>query len=201
MIAKTGTGQIYNEETGTYDEERYTSSIMAAAPQDSPQVMVYWGMVSTNYLEYSAEPFQDIMHAALIAQGVSGSNDNDNDQNYEKWETYEMPSLVNHSMTYAEQQLDGKKVKVVKIGEGSNVIDQYPLRGTVVNSNDRVFLVTNDTSIKMPDMTGWTRKDLTAFWQLTGISIQTDGYGKVVSQNQNVGNTITKDTVIEVKLE
>ena len=81
------------------------------------------------------------------------------------------------------------------------MIDQYPLRGTVVNSNDRVFLVTNDTSIKMPDMTGWTRKDLTAFWQLTGISIQTDGYGKVVSQNQNVGNTITKDTVIEVKLE
>ena len=201
MIAKTGTGQIYNEETGTYDEERYTSSIMAAAPQDSPQVMVYWGMVSTNYLEYSAEPFQDIMHAALIAQGVSGSNENGNDQNYEKWESYEMPSLVNHSMTYAEQQLDGKKVKVVKIGEGSNVIDQYPLRGTVVNSNDRVFLVTNDTSIKMPDMTGWTRKDLTAFWQLTGISIQTDGYGKVVSQNQNVGNTITKDTVIEVKLE
>ena len=50
-------------------------------------------------------------------------------------------------------------------------------------------------------MKGWTRKDITAFWQLTGISIQTSGYGKVKSQNIEAGKTITSSTHIQVELK
>lgn len=93
MVAKTGTGEIYDTETGKYKEDTYTSSVMAAAPQGNPKVMVYWGMVSTNYINYSAEPFKTIMKAALVSQGVSGSDgnsSNDEDTTYDKWESYKM---------------------------------------------------------------------------------------------------------------
>ena len=201
LLMKTGTGQIYNQETGQYDSTYYTSSVMAAAPSDNPKVMVYYGLVSANITGYSAEPFKAIMKQALQVAGVNTNNSNSEDETYEKYETYDMPSLVNHSIDYAYEAMDGKKVHFEVIGDGSNVVSQYPSAASAINSNDRVFVLTDGTDIKMPNMTGWTRKDLSVFWQLTGISIQTSGYGKVTSQNIEEGKSINTDTNIEVQLE
>lgn len=202
LIAKTGTGEIYNEATGDYSKDKYTSSIMAAAPGDDPQIMVFWGMQSTNYINFSEQPFKDVMQAALTANGVSKTvTEESQEETFEKWETYEMPSLTNHTLAYAQNRLDQKKVHVTIIGDGTHVVDQCPLENKSINSNDRVFILTDGNTITMPNMTGWTRKDITAFWQLTGISIQTSGYGKVVSQNIEEGQAISKDSNIEVSLE
>ncbi|MEG0470391.1 MAG: PASTA domain-containing protein, partial [Longicatena sp.] len=48
---------------------------------------------------------------------------------------------------------------------------------------------------------GWTKKDITAFWELTGISVEMDGSGVVVSQDIAEGKTIDKDSIIKVKME
>ncbi|MGI6511068.1 penicillin-binding protein [Catenisphaera adipataccumulans] len=202
MIAKTGTGQIYNTETGEYDENTYTSSVMAAAPEDDPKVMVYWGMVSDNYLNYSAEPFQEVMKAALVAEGISGSNDTSDTSSTsdDSWDTYSMPSLVNHTKSYAKEQMSGKSVNVVYIGDGSSIIDQYPDAGTPINTNDNIFLMTNGNEITMPDMTGWTRKDVTTFAELSGISIAISGHGKVKEQSVEKGKTIDSNSQISVTL-
>lgn len=200
MVAKTGTGQIYDSKTGTYKEDTYTSSVMAAAPSDNPKVMVYWGMVSDNYLNYSAEPFKQIMQAALVYEGVGGQ-DEKNAKKYTSWASYDMPSLLNHSVDYAKQQMNGKKVHVVYIGNGDNVMNQYPNAGQTINSNDRIFVLTDGNSISMPDMTGWTQKDITAFSQLTGITIKTSGSGKVSSQSIEAKQPITSDSVITVKMK
>ena len=201
LVAKTGTGEIYNPETGVYDRTNFTSSIMAAAPYNDPKIMVYWGMVSANYINYSPEPFQTIMQQALIANSVNGGTSSSQTSPYEKWESYSMPSLINHSTDYALKQMEGKKTNTVVIGDGSNVTDQFPKAGTVINSNDNVMILTDGDAIVMPDLIGWTRKDLTAFWQLTGISIQSDGYGKVTWQNIEPGTPLSPDMTIEVQLE
>ena len=92
-------------------------------------------------------------------------------------------------------------MKLVMIGDGNTVIDQFAKEGQTVYSYDRVFLLTNGNTITMPDMTGWTRKDITAFWQLTGIGIQTSGYGKVVAQNIPAGTQIDTNSDVQVTLE
>ena len=92
MIAKTGTGEIYNEETHKYDSTIYTSSVMAAAPADDPKIMVYWGMQSANIIGYSEEPFKTIMQAALIANAVNGTSQPSQPEEGDTWATYEMPS-------------------------------------------------------------------------------------------------------------
>ena len=162
--------------------------------------MVYWGMVSDNYLNYSAEPFKQIMQAALVYEGVGGQ-DEKNAKKYTSWASYDMPSLLNHSVDYAKEQMNGKKVHVVYIGNGDNVMNQYPNAGQTINSNDRIFVLTDGNSISMPDMTGWTQKDITAFSQLTGITIKTSGSGKVSSQSIEAKQPITSDSVITVKMK
>lgn len=202
MAAKTGTGEIYRPETGSYDGTVYTSSIMAAAPAEDPKIMVYWGMESPNYLEYSPEPFQKIMQAALIADNVSGGGSSTSQsEDYEKWESYEMPSLVNHSLSYAQKKMEDKKVNTVVIGDGTSIVDQFPKAGTTINSNSNVLLYTDGSALTMPDLIGWTLKDLTAFWQLTGLPLQWDGNGKVTWQSVEPGTPLQSDTQIEVKLE
>lgn len=202
MAAKTGTGEIYNVEQGKYDTVNYTSSVMAAAPAEDPKIMVYWGMISPNYEAYSAKQFQDIMRAALIAYGVSSeTKESDKTQAEEKWETYTMPNLVNHSVSYAGSKTENWKCQMVYIGGGSTILRQYPQAGSTISSQDRVFLLTDGNAITMPDMTGWTRKDITAFWELTGIQIQTDGYGVVTSQSVEPETPISTDTAISVTME
>ncbi|MBM6807729.1 penicillin-binding protein [Faecalicoccus pleomorphus] len=202
MVAKTGTGEIYNVEQGKYDTVNYTSSVMAAAPAEDPKIMVYWGMIGPNYEAYSAKQFQDIMRAALIAYGVSSeTKESDKTQAEEKWETYAMPNLVNHSVSYAGSKTENWKCQMVYIGGGSTILRQYPQAGSTISSQDRVFLLTDGNAITMPDMTGWTRKDITAFWELTGIQIQTDGYGVVTSQSVEPETPISTDTAISVTME
>lgn len=203
MIGKTGTGEIYNEEKHAYDETNYTSSVMVAAPADDPKIMVYWGMQSANYLDYSATPVQTIMQAALIANAVSGVSHTQTtvDDTAPTWDTYIMPSLVNHSLEYVNSQVDGKNINIIMIGDGNMIIDQFAPEGSTIYSYDRIFLLTNGGNITMPDMTGWTRKDITAFWQLSGIGIQTSGYGKVTTQNIAPGTPIDTSSDIQVVLE
>ena len=201
LLMKTGTGQIYNTDLGKYDSDYHTSSIMAAAPANDPKIMVYYGLVSPNITSYSAEPFKKIVRDTLQTCGISTTPTNDTQESYEAWESYEMPSLVNHTIDYAHEKMKDKKVHLEVIGDGSSVIEQYPDASVTINSNDRVFVLTNGNKITMPNMSGWTRKDLTVFWQLTGISIKTSGYGKVTSQNVEEGTTISTDTKIEVNLE
>lgn len=201
MSGKTGTGERYNPETGTYDSSVFTSSIIAAAPSNDPKIMVAWGMVSSNYINYSAEPFQTIMQASLIANSVNGGTSDSQTSQYDKWESYSMPSLINHSTDYAGMQMEGKKVNTVVIGDGANIIDQFPKAGTTINSNDNVILLTDGQSLTMPDLIGWTRKDLTALWQLSGLPIDQSGCGKVNYQSVDPGTPIQFDTPIKVTLE
>ena len=201
MLMKTGTAQLYNENIGKYDPTYHTSSVMAAAPANDPKVMVYYGLVSGNITSYSAEPFKKIMRETLQTYGVSTTPASDAQDTYETWESCSMPSLVNHTIDYAYEKMNGKNIHFEVIGDGSSVTSQYPDAKATINSNDRVFVLTNGTKITMPNMMGWTRKDLTVFWQLTGISIKTSGYGKVTSQNVEEGTTISTDTKIEVTLE
>ena len=201
MALKTGTGEIYNEETHTYDKTNYTSSVIAAAPADDPKVLVCYGMQGPDYLNYSAEPFINIMKAALKAQNVNTGTDQSVTESYQEWTTAQMPSLVSHSLDYATQMLSDKSVNTIVIGNGDTIVNQFPAPSTTINSNDNVMLLTNGPERKMPDMIGWTRKDITAFWQLTGISISADGYGRVNWQSIDVDSPIQDDTVIEVKLE
>ena len=202
IVAKTGTGQIANEH-GQYGDI-YTNSVMAAAPADDPKVMVYYAFESSEYLSYSGDPFKEVMKAALVAENITGEevqNQETKKQNHVEWKEYTMPSLVNHTLRYAKQKLKEMDIDTVVIGNGNSIVAQFPKAGDAIMSNQRMFLLSDGAKIAMPNMKGWTKKDITAFWNLTHIEVQMEGSGSVHSQNVKMGKTISKDTIIKVKMK
>ena len=53
----------------------------------------------------------------------------------------------------------------------------------------------------MPDMTGWTRKDVTGLWAVTGFGFQLEGTGTVAKQSIPPGTAVTKGTDIRITFE
>ena len=200
IIAKTGTGEVAGKRG--YDGSLYTNSVIMAAPADDPKVMVYYAFQAKDILSYDREPMKEVMRAALVAANITGENESTSQKKtYTEWKEYTMPSLLNHSLSYAKDKLKDFDIHKVIIGNGDSIVKQYPEEQETIISNQNIFLLTDGTTLTMPDMSGWTKKDITAFWDMTQIEVQMSGTGKVKSQNIKKGKTIDKDSVIKVKME
>lgn len=202
MMAKTGTGEISVD--GGYSKSIFTSSIMAAAPADDPEIIVYYAFQGTEIINYNRSYFQDIVRESLLAvNGYESANHNENNEGatVANFNIFEMPSLINHSIDYAKEKLTTHTNNVVMIGDGSAVVSQYPTEGVSTISSQKIFLLTDGANITMPNMSGWTRKDVKLFAQLSGISIEINGTGSLVTQNVAEGTIINSDSKISVELK
>lgn len=201
MMAKTGTGEVGTEKG--YGEN-YTNSILAAAPAEDPQIIIYYAFESKNYKGYNTSYFQDVVREALNSLNQYNAA---NEQAHKTTEittdyaAYDMPTLVNHSMDYVKRKLDGFQVKVNYIGDGTSIISQYPDENTTIISGQNIFLLTNGANISMPNMGGWSRKDVALFSKLAGIQVSYKGSGKVVNQNINESTILSKESKLEVELK
>ena len=164
--------------------------------------MMYYAFESKDILKFNGEPFKQAFKEAMVATSYAnvGTNADDpsQDNNYKE---YTMPSLTNHSLDYAKSKLQDVSVNKIIVGDGNNVIKQYPKAGDTVITSQNVFLITDGTTITMPNMHGWSRKDVTRFWELTGIGIVMDGYGTVGEQSIAPGEPIDRFTEIKVTLK
>lgn len=80
------------------------------------------------------------------------------------------------------------------------MIIQYPQADETLVNDRKVFIYTGG-EIKMPNMVGWTYKEVATFSCLSGIGINIKGSGSVSSQNISENTTITNETQIEVVLK
>ena len=199
MIGKTGTGEIFS--AGGYEDDLYTSSIMAAAPSDDPKVMVYYAFQSPYVGTFDKSYFKSLFTAAYEAVGIKQTDTSDKDTNYENWQEYEMPSLKNHTMDYANQKLKDLDIHKIIIGNGNMVIDQYPNSNDLVSTNQNVFIKTNSTNITLPNMIKWSYKDVMIYKELSGLNITCVGSGVVKSQSVAAKTSVTSETEIIVTLE
>lgn len=202
LMAKTGTGQIAMENGKGYSSTNYTSSILAAAPAENPEIVIYYAFQGTDYLNYDPSYFQETVREALLAiNGYSSNNSEVQEGQLANYSEYTMPSLVNHTVDYANSKITPLTKNIYIIGDGKSIISQYPNSNEITLSNQKVFLLTDGTNITMPNMTGWSRKDVKLFAKFTGIDITINGSGLVKTQSVAEKTTLQKDTKIEVTLE
>ncbi len=204
LIGKTGTAEVAGND-GKYESGRNIASVMLAMPADDPKVLVYYAFDAVYTVEMATytEPQKSLLRKIAQVYGFSQDDSSvavvttDENADVELVET-SMPSLLNHTVEYAKNQLDGSNTQLIVLGGGNNVIDQYPKTSDTLTSGDRVFLLTDSNSFEMPDLTGWTRKDVAALWSITGFGFELSGEGVVTSQSVPAGTTVTKGTVIQV---
>lgn len=200
MMGKTGTGEIAID--GRYGE-MFTSSIMAAAPYEDPEIMMYYAFISPYTIGYNADFFKNVFTVAYNTMnlGKPSTQIETADTSYEQWQSYEMPTLKNHTMQYVNWKLDEMDINRVIIGDGATAIDQYPTMGQIAHSKQNVFIKSDGTNYTMPNMMGWTLKDVQIYAQLLGIPITIEGRGCVAEQNIEPDNAIYPDSEIIVRLE
>lgn len=204
LIGKTGTAEVAGTD-GKYESGRNIASVMLAMPADDPKVLVYYAFDAAYTVEMATytEPQKSLLRKIAQVYGFSQDDSSvavvttDENADVELVET-SMPSLLNHTVEYARNQLEGSNTQLIVLGGGNNVIDQYPKTSDTLTSGDRVFLLTDSNSFEMPDLTGWTRKDVAALWSITGFGFELSGEGVVTSQSVPSGTTVTKGTVIQV---
>lgn len=142
--------------------------------------------------------------AALDAQSLNNhkpDNMKQIDNSYQNWQEYVMPTLKNHSMQYVNWKLDEMDVNRIIIGDGNFVIDQYPQPDETAGTKQNVFVKTDGNNYTMPNMLGWSYKDVILFKEISGLPIQINGQGTVVWQNISANDAIFMESDIKVSLE
>ena len=199
VIGKTGTSEIAID--GEYSDDINIVSCMLAFPYEDPQYMVYYAYVSdeTVYYNYDIKPCPDMIDRIALLEGLNVSDD---DSNYEQQITkYEMPNIKSISVGEANDILDDYGVDIIQIGDGENIIDQYPKVGADLYTNEKVFILTDGNNISLPDFTNWTRKEIISYWNLSGLAIQLNGYGIVYEQSLAPNTIVDKSSEIIVYLK
>lgn len=205
IIGKTGTAQVGSN--GNYLSGYTIASLMSAMPADNPQVLVYYCFEApyNHDAHYKTDAVKNLLSRTAIELGFASNTSEGSSSESSAGDgdavlvSGTMPNLVNHSLSYADEKLNGLDITLYTLGNGDSVIAQYPEEGESLSNGERVFLVTDTNSFTMPDLTGWTRKDVTALWQVTQFGFRLKGEGVVTSQNIAAGTTVTKGTEIEVE--
>ncbi|MDC3416485.1 penicillin-binding protein [Aquibacillus salsiterrae] len=200
VAGKTGTAQIPDPENGgyLYGNENYIFSFLGMAPKEEPELMMYISIKQPKLEgnELGSEPvsfiFKNVMENSL--QYMSIEPDIQENTNVA---TVELPDIKGSSSEDAKKELEEIGLNVTVIGDG-NIVTTYPKPGTQLLPMEKVYVVTDNP--KMPDMTGWSLRDVLKLKDLIGLDAELIGNGYVTKQNIKQGEIIKKGNYLVVEL-
>ncbi|MEN2766544.1 penicillin-binding protein [Ornithinibacillus xuwenensis] len=202
---KTGTAQIPNPDGAGYltGNENYVFSFLGMAPADDPQLMMYVSVKQPN-LEFDSgiEPgsapvsfiFNNVMENALHYLNI-----NPDKSEMENVTVYKMPNLIGKSVTEASELLTSASITNTIIGTGDKVVAISVEEGAEVLPNERILLVTDSPT--MPDIIGWSLRDVLRLGDMLNLDTETIGNGYVVTQSIEIGREISESEYLGVELK
>ena len=198
VMGKTGTTEFAID--GSYQSGKYIYSFMGALPADNPQILVYYAFQIDSSAPVNQQPQVNLLRRIAMQYGFAQQTAETPENTAETVSVYEMPSLINHSLSYVQDTLSSYGTELYNLGDGNTVIRQYPQVGHSVTTGQKVFLVTNANTIYIPNMVGWSRQDVAGFWQATGLDVNISGdeTSVVTSQDIPAGSYIEKGTAISI---
>ena len=201
LICKTGTAQIPSTNGKGYLGGKYEviRGFAGIYPKDNPKVVIY----ATMTRPHSANPLAYIVDDVVInLTKYYGIDTKVEDTSKDNVKSFILSNYVNDTVDSTKEKLKEYGVTPIVIGSGNKVINQYPSSGTSVTSKERVVLFTNNTSTyKMPNVVGWSYKDIASFSNIVGLSTTYEGTGYVTEQSIKEGTIIKKNDKLNIKLK
>jgi len=144
---------------------------------------------------------KNIVESIAKYKNLSERESNKDDSKYVILDNY-----INKNIDEVSTTLQSIGLNVLKIGDGSVIIDQYPKKKSNIIIGSNIYLKTNSDEIIMLDIIGWNKSEVQTLMNYMGVEYEINGTGKVISTNINVGNNITEKVIInmesvEVKLD
>lgn len=198
LVGKTGTAQITGSngkyETGKYD---YIRSFAGVFPYENPQYIIY---VSVKKYDGSYKDFAKMV-TKVVEEIAKYKNITESVEKVDNNKIIEINNFISSDSLQAEEKLKKLGLTVIKLGNGKYVINQYPEKGSKVLIGNKVFLITNDSTYLMPDITGWSSSEAITLCKLLKIEYSITGYGNVKTFNIAPETVITSNTKLEITLE
>lgn len=198
VIGKTGTAQIY--ENGRYlsGYNDYIFSFSGMYPKDDPEIIIY-GAVKRP--ETGRGTSLSIAVKSLMKNIAKYKNMFSEQKNETSIVKYEMPSFINKNVEEVKESLLDKKIEPVILGNGNRIVKQYPNQNSEILTYDKVFLLTNDSNIAMPNVIGWSRTEIISLCSMINLKYEFDGYGYVDIQSIEPNTILEPSDVLKLTLK
>jgi penicillin-binding protein 2B len=197
-MGKTGTSQVAID--GEYSKDKNIYSAMTALPAENPKYMVYYAFLAptSTKAHQETQAVQHIFRKLSMTYGIY-SEENEPIVTTPVVEI-QLPNFINRNVLSFLTWNVPWDMPISIIGNGERVINQYPDANSTILNSQRLFILTDGNEITMPDMTGWSRKDVTTFWLLSNRAVVIEGSGLVSSQNIDPGTILTDESELSVIL-
>ncbi|MBE4908826.1 penicillin-binding protein [Bacillus luteolus] len=209
VAGKTGTAQIPNP-TG---ETPYLSghgnnifSFIGMAPKEDPKLIVYIAVEQPKLKEYEkgSEPvsmiFNPVMKNSLQYLNIEPVKKKESPGPTRGKLGIEIESYVGTEVEQVMTDLTAKGLNVISLGSGKVVKAQIPTNGENVILGERVVLLT-EGNVVMPDVTGWSLRDVMKVANLVKLKPNVVGKGYVFQQNLAPGTKLKEDDYLIVHLK
>lgn len=205
VAGKTGTAQIPDPEGKGYmtGRENYIFSFLGMAPTSDPQLIVYVAIKQPKLKddEYGAAPLSDIFKSvtknSLQYLKIKPTEVKEPKKLAER-ENVKVPNAVNQTVEAGRLLLEKEGLRPVVLGQGT-IEKQMPQAGDSVLKGERILLA--GTANKMPNISGWSLRDVMNLAHVLELQLKTSGKGYVTEQSVGEGTAVKKGDVLEVKLE
>ena len=173
IIGKTGTAEVYNDQTGDYYSS-YEHSIRSFAgmyPKDNPKYVFYiaWKDLPTSI------PMSNSVKSLIqdLEAYYNLTNVRTNTRKYYKVENY-----LNKNINEVRNVLNVNGISYEVIGDGLKIINQYPFKGDTVNG--KILLLTNG-NLTENNLIGLSSKTINNYCKMVNIPCNIKGSGYVNS--------------------
>ena len=192
LVGKTGTAEIAGG--SGYLKGSYVRSFAGLFPGEDPEIIVYVAaskLAKAKTLQTAIKSLVKDVGTYLNIYGDVKETDED---------SFVVDSYLSDSIEEVSKKLTDSNIIPVVIGNGEKIINQYPLKGSILNLNNKIFFLTNSDKYKMLDIKGWSRGDVNTYANFLGIDVLFEGSGYVSEYSIAKGTEITENMILNVTL-
>jgi penicillin-binding protein 2B len=206
IAGKTGTAEIADPNGGGYlsGQGKNIYSFLGVAPKSDPKLIVYVAVDQPKITEYEqgstpvAEIFTTVMKHSLqylnispkaSSQGLSNNGDG-----------ILLGDAIGKNVADVKATFTDKGLDVHVIGSGNKVKVQTPVSKTKLLQGEKVIIVTDGPSYSMPNIEGWSLRDVMKLAQSLDLNANLVGSGFVISQSILPAGEIRKGDYLAIEL-
>lgn len=202
VAGKTGTAQFVDPETGRYKtgRENYIFSFIGMAPAEDPELMMYVSVKEPELevTESGSAPvsfiFKNVMENSLRYLNIQPDK-----EVTEQVNTIHIPEWEGKSTKAYTDQLKELGLSPIIVGDGEKIEKVSHNPGEKVTDRQKIFIKTNKA--KMPNIIGWSLRDLLVLKDFMDLDIEWIGQGYIVNQSVEEGAPLNEQDYLMVELE